>query len=202
MPRKTLLFWCMAVITVIFDQATKIWVYTTMDQRTSEIEVIPGFFSIVHAQNPGAALGILRDFEYRQWIFIGFTVIAIGVILNMLRQLPDTQRFVPAVLGLIFGGAIGNGIDRVHKQTVTDFLRFYTDSPNLRPKLIEWFGTAEYPSFNIADAALVVGVLLFILHYLLYDETGPSGATSAAPGATPPSGTDGPAAMTADDAAQ
>lgn len=170
MARKTLMFWTFAVLTILLDQATKIWVYTNLDMHASEIVVIPGFFSIVHAQNPGAALGLLRDFAYRQWVFIGFTVVAMGVILNMLRQLPDPQRFVPAVLGLIFGGAIGNGIDRVHKQTVTDFLRFYTDSPSLKPTLVQWFGTAEYPSFNIADAALVIGVILFIIHYLIYDD--------------------------------
>jgi signal peptidase II len=88
----------------------------------------------------------------------------------MLRQLPGDSRFLPVVLGLIFGGAVGNGIDRVHQQVVTDFLRFYTESPGLKARLIDWFGTNEYPSFNIADAALVIGVALFVIHYLFLDE--------------------------------
>ncbi len=170
MSRKNIVFWVVALVVIALDQATKIWVYTNVQFGVEEIEVIPGFFSIVHAQNPGAALGILRDFEYRIWLFLGFTVLAMGILLNMQRQLAKNLSFLPTVLGMIFGGAVGNGIDRVHKQSVTDFLRFYTEAPALKTWLIDWFGTNEYPSFNVADMALVIGVGLFVVHYLFLDE--------------------------------
>jgi len=167
---KNLWFLAVTLVVVALDQASKWWVYTNLGENGQGISVIPGLFDIVHAQNPGAALGFLRDFEHRQWLFIGFTIIAVGIIGNMQRQLEASLRFLPSVLGLILGGAIGNGIDRVHKQTVTDFLRFYTDNPTWKARLIDWFGTNEYPSFNVADIALVVGVGLFVVHYLFLDE--------------------------------
>lgn len=177
MSRKNIIFFVVTGVVVLLDQLTKWWVFTNLQYRVDEVEIIPGLFSIVHAQNPGAAGGFLRDFQYRIPLFIGFTFIALFIVGDMQRKLADNLRFLPTVLGMILGGAIGNGIDRVHKQTVTDFLRFYTDSPSLKPKLIEWFGTAEYPSFNVADMALVIGVCLFIVHYLFLDEGELDGGT-------------------------
>jgi signal peptidase II len=73
-------------------------------------------------------------------------------------------------LGMIMSGAIGNAIDRIHKGTVTDFIRVYSDSPSIKSWLIETFGTNEWPSFNVADSALVVGIILFLLHYIFLEE--------------------------------
>jgi signal peptidase II len=155
--RKNVWFAVVALVGIVLDQVTKFWVYWNLDYATESITVIPGFFDIVHAQNSGAAMGLLATFAYRRWVFLGFTVIAVGVILNMQHQLKARERFLPLVLGLIFSGAIGNAIDRVHKGTVTDFL-----------------------SFNVADSALVVGVALFVIHYLFLEEK-PTEAAAAAP---------------------
>ena len=110
--------------------------------------------------------GFMRDLPTmaRVGVFLTFTVIAMGVILDMLRKLPEDDKFMSVVLGMIFSGAIGNAIDRIHKATVTDFLRFYTDNPEWVAWLRSYNIPAEYPSFNIADIALVVGVLLFVVH--------------------------------------
>ena len=166
---------------VIADQASKYWV------RASEavnapggIEVIPGFFSIVHAENPGAAFGMLGNLseEWRIGIFVLFTLIATGIVVDMFRRLPPTDIFLSTTLGLILSGALGNVIDRVVKPiygmgaTVTDFLRFYTSDPDWSKWLDGMFGMSEYPSFNIADANLVVGVGLFLVHYLFIEGRG------------------------------
>ena len=156
-------------LTVALDQITKWYVYTQLVENVDEIPVIPGFFSIVHAQNPGAAMGMLSTYEYRYVVFLVFTVIAVVVIVDMWRKLHPTDRFTAFILGLILSGAVGNGIDRVHKQTVTDFLRVYTEVPSLKMWLIETFGTNEWPSFNVADSALVVGVALFFVQYLFFE---------------------------------
>jgi signal peptidase II len=159
-------FLLVTVIGVLLDQATKWWVVRNLALETGEIVLIDGWVSIVHAQNPGAAFGMLRDFEYRHYIFVVFTIIAAGVILDLFRRLPKTDWFMSLTLGLILSGAVGNAIDRVRQRVVTDFIRVYTDVPELKRWLVETFGTYEWPSFNVADAALVVGVGMFVLHSL------------------------------------
>jgi signal peptidase II len=160
----------MAVVWIAVDQITKIWVVNNIRYRTEEIKVIDGFFSLVHAQNKGAAMGMLNDFEYRMAVFGVFTVVALGVLWQMYREIPKGDRFQGAALGLVLSGAIGNAIDRIDKQSVTDFLRVYTGHPSLKPTLVEWFGTAEWPSFNVADAAICVGLGMFIWHFAFLQE--------------------------------
>ena len=160
----------MAVVWIAVDQITKIWVVNNIRYRTEEIKVIDGFFSLVHAQNKGAAMGMLNDFEYRMAVFGVFTVVALGVLWQMYREIPGDDRFQGAALGLVLSGAIGNAIDRIDKQSVTDFLRVYTEHPTLKPTLLEWFGTAEWPSFNVADAAICVGLGMFIWHFAFLQE--------------------------------
>ncbi len=158
------------VVLVVLDQITKIWVVDNIRYRTEEIQLIPGFLSLVHAQNPGAAMGLLDSFEYRMPLFAIFTLVAVVVLLQMLWQLPDADRFQSLGLGMITSGALGNAIDRLDKQSVTDFVRVYTENETLKPKLINWFGTAEWPSFNVADAAIVVGLGMFLIHFLFLQE--------------------------------
>ena len=156
---------------VVLDQITKIWVVRNIEYRRGEIDIIPGFFSLVHAQNPGAAFGMLTDFEYRIHLFVVFTVIALGVIWSMYKQTPRDDWFQSAVLGLLTAGALGNFIDRVHKQTVTDFLHVYWDKEPGRSWLIETFGTYHYPSFNVADSAIVVGICIFMIWFVFLDDS-------------------------------
>ncbi len=188
MTVKARWFWITFVVGVLLDQATKIWVYTQLEYRVDEIQIIPGFLSIIHAQNPGAAFGMLTTFEYRHVVFLAFAAIAVWVVFGMYRQLPATDRLMATALGLIQSGAVGNAIDRVHKRTVTDFVRVYTDDPELRTTLIDWFGMAEWPAFNVADSALLIGVVLFFIHSMFEN---PDDAVAAQPGergaASPPS---------------
>lgn len=186
MNPKTILFTTVCIIGIVLDQITKYWVRANIRLHIDEIPLITDFFSLVHAENPGAAGGFLRNFEYRQYLFLGFTVVAISVIINLWRSLPSNERFMSFTLGLILSGAIGNAIDRIHKQSVTDFLRVYTENESFKPWLIEHFGTNEWPSFNVADSALVVGVSLFMIHYLFIEEKDPPKPTPESPTAAPP----------------
>lgn len=167
---KTRIFVAVTLGGLVFDQLSKWLVRANLELHQEGFHVIPGFFDIVHAENTAAAFGALGGMQYRQLVFGAFTVIAVGVIIDLFRKLPSTDRFMSFTLGLIFSGALGNAIDRIHKQSVTDFLRIYTDHPSLRKWLIERVGTNEWPSFNIADSALVVGVILFGVHYLFAEE--------------------------------
>lgn len=170
MSRRNIAFFLVTALGVALDQLTKAWIVANVELYRGEIPILPGFLSLVHAQNPGAAMGMLQDFEYRFVLFGVFTVIAVVVILDFFRRLPRDEAFLAGTLGLILSGAIGNAIDRVRQQYVTDFIRVYTEHPPLKSWLIERFGTNEWPSFNVADSALVVGVCLFLVHFLIADD--------------------------------
>jgi signal peptidase II len=179
-PPKYVWFGVVSVLFVALDQITK-WLVVQNIPKGHEVQVIDGFFSLVHAQNSGAVLGLFGTFTHRMWLFGIITVIAVFVLVSMLRQLAANDRFQATLLGLILSGALGNAIDRLHQQKVTDFLRFYTEQPQLSDWLIRVFKTNEYPSFNVADSAIVVGVALFMLRYLfLKDDKDTQGENAAA----------------------
>ena len=188
--RRNVIFAVVSVVGVLLDQLTKFWIVRNLPEGRGEMEIIPGLLSIVHRQNPGAAFGMFRDFEYRHYLFVVLTIVAAGVILDLFRRLPPTDRFMSATLGLILSGAVGNAIDRIHKRTVTDFIKVYTDIPSLKSWLLTNFGTNEWPSFNIADSTLVVGVVMFVIHQLFIDgrkkpEVKPDATATAAASVTP-----------------
>jgi signal peptidase II len=206
--RKLLIFAVVTILGIVADQATKYWVRADPAiNQPGGMKVIPHFFSIVHAENPGAAFGMLGDLSdgWRIALFLGFTAVATVIVFDMYRKLPSNDIYQSTTLGLIWSGALGNAIDRSFKPifgandsrgqlsyspTVTDFLRFYTDDPEWVKWLDGLFGMSEYPSFNIADANLFVGVGMFVLHYLFVEgreerapkpsaPPGPSGAPAA-----------------------
>ena len=170
MSRKYVIFLVVTLALVALDQWTKHLVMTHITYRTEEIQLISGFLSLVHAQNKGAAGGFLGGFEHRMIVFGVFTIVALGVLGHMLWELPANDRFQSTALAMITSGAVGNAIDRVDKQSVTDFVRVYTEHPTLKPWLIDMVGMAEWPSFNVADAAIVVGLLLFFVHFLFMEK--------------------------------
>ena len=174
------MFLAITVGGLALDQITKLWIVRNVRYGVYHIDVIPGLFSIVHARNPGAAFGIFGGFGNRHVVFVFFTIVALWVVFDMLRKLPTDARFVSAALGLILSGALGNAIDRVRGFSfmpdvlaadgkVTDFLRVYTEHPTAKAWLIDNFGTYEWPSFNVADIALVVGVLMLVLHWFFVE---------------------------------
>jgi signal peptidase II len=183
--RRNVIFVVVAVLGIVLDQATKAWIVANVPVGSGGIRVIPGFLSIVHARNPGAAFGVLGSFAYRHQLFLVFTAIAVVVIVDLVRKLPASSRLMSTSLGLIFSGAVGNVIDRLRFRYVVDFIRVYTDQPDLKAFLIRQVGTNEWPSFNVADAALVVGVALFVIHHLVYERKAAVPPASERPTLTP-----------------
>jgi signal peptidase II len=118
--------------------------------------VIPGFFNIVHTENPGAAFGALSESggPWRSVFLVGISLVVmvvIGVILWRPARLAISDTLLLRTgLALVFGGALGNLWDRLLRGTVTDFLQFF-------------FGSYEFPSFNAADSAITIGAGLLIL---------------------------------------
>lgn len=169
LSRKYSIFAVVAVLSVVIDQATKWWVNQNIDPWKGRISVIDGFFELVNFKNTGAAFGVGTGWASAMLVFAIFTIVALGVMGWMLWKLPDEDRFEAGMMGLITGGAIGNAIDRARFQEVTDFLRFYTSDPELAAKLHDNFGMAEWPSFNVADTCIVVGVIVFFVYTLVQD---------------------------------
>jgi signal peptidase II len=154
-----LIYWLVALAVLLFDQWTKHWVVTRMELG----QVIPvwgDFFTLTSHRNRGAAWGILQD---QRTFFIIITIaVVIGVVYYLLRTIREGRKLLPWALSLLLGGALGNFVDRVRFGEVVDFLDFYID---LRGIGISF--TYDYPIFNVADSAIVVGIILIFLDTLL-----------------------------------
>lgn len=160
--RKYLLFTIFAVVSLIFDQWTKVWARAALRPRGpyNPKVVIEGYFDMRYAENPGVAFSMLQDIPGGRILLTLLAVAAFVLVLFYLRKTPLEATRLHVALGLVGGGAVGNLIDRVAYGKVTDF--------------IVWkVGTKEWPAFNIADAALCIGVGLMLLDMFLSRERGP-----------------------------
>ncbi len=139
----------------VLDQATKLWIEARLPYGTygepGAIPVIRGFFYLVHVGNTGAAWSLFSGNSSALAILAMATLLAIFL---WRRQLGLRQAAVQVGFGLLCGGILGNLADRLtHHGHVIDFLDFH-------------FGRYVYPTFNIADSAICVGVGLYLLHSL------------------------------------
>lgn len=138
---------------ILLDQVSKSYIMQTMRLHES-IPILHGFFSLTYIRNPGAAFGFLASASSSfRLLFFGLTSLAALGLLGMIffRLRPEDwagQISVAAILG----GAVGNLLDRVRFGEVVDFLDFYV-------------GIYHWPAFNVADAAISVGVFFLALHF-------------------------------------
>ncbi|ADH99176.1 lipoprotein signal peptidase [[Bacillus] selenitireducens MLS10] len=148
-----LLYYVIAVAVIAIDQLTKYIVVIQMEQGQS-IELISGFLYLTSHRNAGAAFGILQG---QMWLFYIATVIVVGVIVYMIITQAKESRFFGISLGLVLGGAIGNFIDRLLEGEVVDFIDVF-------------IFTYNFPIFNVADSALVIGVGLMMIYFILEEK--------------------------------
>lgn len=114
--------------------------------------VLDGYFTIHYVQNEGIAFGLFHSLEstWKPIILSGMAIVAVGVVIYYVLTTPLQERLVFVSLGLLFGGILGNFFDRLLNRHVTDFLEFH------------WRDAFAWPTFNIADAAITLGVLLIL----------------------------------------
>lgn len=146
---------------VLFDQGTKAWARATDAMQGHEGWAIQDkLLHFVHRENPGAAFSLLAGLPdpWRTLTFLAFNVVACVIGFQVLRAATPDERWKGAFVGTFLAGAIGNAIDRVAKGTVTDFIRVHVDYEPVYSTLVSWFGRADWPVFNIADALLFIGV--------------------------------------------
>jgi signal peptidase II len=135
------------VLSVAADQGSKLWARAVLRPKYPDvITVISGYFDLRYSENPGSAFGLFRGIPGARYLLFIVGIAALFVVYGYLKKAAPDARRLAAELGLLAGGALGNIIDRIFYGKVTDF--------------VVWkVGTHEWPTFNIADAALVVGVL-------------------------------------------
>ena len=140
---------------ILLDQVTKVYIMQTMRLHES-IPVIEGFFSLTYIRNPGAAFGLLASASSGfRTIFFGLTsIFALVLLTTIFFRMRTEDRLGQISVSAILGGAIGNLFDRVRYGEVIDFLDFFV-------------GGYHWPAFNVADAAISVGVFFLIFHFAL-----------------------------------
>ncbi|WP_405082471.1 signal peptidase II [Paenibacillus chitinolyticus] len=152
-------YYLLALIVFLIDQGTK-WLVVKNIPLHDSIPVIGEFFQLTSHRNRGAAFGILQD---QRWFFILITlVIVAGVVLYLNRTRKAGQKLMSLALALLLGGAVGNFLDRLLFGEVVDFLQLHFQ--------FSFFGKAVdyiYPIFNVADSAIVIGVILIFIDSII-----------------------------------
>jgi signal peptidase II len=138
----------LSLLALVLDQASKLLIDGTM-QLYQSIPLLPSF-NLTYVHNTGAAFSFLSTAGgWQRWLFAGLAlVISIGITV-WLTRLQKHETVLAAALSLILGGAVGNLIDRLIYGYVIDFLDVY-------------YGAWHWPAFNIADAAITLGVMLML----------------------------------------
>ncbi len=147
-----LMIWLgIAAIIVLLDQLTKITLSRLLEYGQSE--AITSFFNLVMVYNKGAAFSFLADQQgWQRYLFAGISIVASLLLIWLLKRHPEQKLFCSA-LALILGGAIGNLIDRLAYGHVIDFLDLHVAG---------W----HWPAFNVADSAITIGAICFVLDEL------------------------------------
>jgi signal peptidase II len=159
MKIKYLILGSVSGAVVGLDQLTKAYIYTHYRLYEST-NVIPSFFNITYARNLGAAFSFLASAQssFRQPFFLLVPVLAMTAIIWILRSTLESQKVQVLSLSLIFGGALGNYIDRLRFGYVVDFLDFH------------WREVYHFAAFNVADSCICIGVGLLLLHRVLFEQ--------------------------------
>jgi signal peptidase II len=131
-----------AAAVLILDQVTKQLAYTRLQHH--DFDIIKGVLTFRLTLNSGGAFGILQGVP---GLFLAATVIVVGLLAVWVRRLADTRLLVP--LGMMLGGGLGNASDRLFRD--------------LGGRVVDWIDFHVWPVFNLADSAIVVGVILVVL---------------------------------------
>lgn len=145
-----------AAAVIALDQSTKYLICANLGLY-GRIEVIPGFFDIIHIRNSGVAFGFLKGFgsQYKTLSLIGVAGVAVFLLGFLISQVRREQKLQAFSLALILGGAIGNIIDRFRLGEVVDFIDAH------------WQDIYHWPAFNVADMAISIGIVLLLADELL-----------------------------------
>lgn len=154
---KNRFFWIAAILGLIIDRLTKLWVVKSMLLHQT-ISVIPGVLDFVYVINPGAAFGIFAGSPFLRWLSL-IASVALMAWAWFGRRFPRWEQWG---YGFILSGALGNGIDRFVLGHVVDFIKVpfvYVPYPNPFPNFV-W---VQFPVFNFADIFINVGIICLLI---------------------------------------
>jgi signal peptidase II len=161
-------YWAVAALTTLFNpvdgvrpsfgEKLSLFLSHSHPKRSDMIEIVEDFWHFRYVENPGAAWGFLADVPgwFRTPFFLLVSLMAMVFIVLYFQKSAPEQKILRVALALVLGGAIGNFIDRARLTYVIDFIDWH------------WYRDFTWPTFNIADAGISVGVGLLILDMFLY----------------------------------
>ncbi|MCH2110928.1 MAG: signal peptidase II [Polyangiaceae bacterium] len=166
-----LFFGIVSAISLVADIGSKVWAELLLNRRGHEpMEVLHNHLSITLAYNPGGAFGSFQSAPeaLRRPFFLIVSLIALGFIISLYLKLLPTQKALKWGLPLVFGGALGNLSDRLTRTHVVDFIDYRADWVLSMNEFIQsfyssWAVSDHWPTFNIADVAICVGVTLMAI---------------------------------------
>ena len=148
---KYFIFLTVSFAIVALDQATKLIIHTQFNLGEKKV-IIPGFFNITYIKNQGGVFGLFSQSNdvIRLVLFLILPVLAFVLLVSIIHKLHINQKYQLLAFSSIFGGALGNYIDRIHFGYVVDFLDFH-------------FRGFVWPAFNVGDICIVMGVVSAIV---------------------------------------
>ncbi|MRG90541.1 signal peptidase II [Polyangium spumosum] len=155
-----------ATVTLALDLGSKWWAVENLDKPFARVELIKGYLALALAHNRGGAWGLLQNESenVRRPFFVIVSIVAVAFIVSLYRKLTPSQTALKWGLPLVLGGALGNLVDRIRYGHVIDFIDMYIGNGTGLDKLVEKISgpMREYhwPTYNIADIAIVAGVIL------------------------------------------
>jgi signal peptidase II len=151
MPRRYRIFAIAVALTLIGDQITKYFARQELVLGRAKT-FLGSFWDWELSYNTGSAFGLFHGVDSARWFLTIIGIAACVAILFIVRKGKDDRGWIAAALGLVFGGALGNVIDRLLAGKVTDFVLWH-------------IGEHRWPAFNVADAALVAGVIILFFDF-------------------------------------
>jgi signal peptidase II len=159
--KRLRIFIIVTAAVIIADHVVK-WIIKSSMELNQTINIIGDYFTISYILNSGIAFGLFdsNPSPVKTPLLIVISFVALGIILYIFLTLPKNIRGAGLSMGLIFGGAIGNIIDRVLRGEVVDFLD--VDFPDIRIAALNIHMT-RWPTFNIADSCVLVGIIMLLV---------------------------------------
>ena len=162
MKKKYWILLIVFLVVIALDQSTKLMIQQTLPLHRT-VEIIPGFFNLIHVRNTGGAFGIFGGEKgpVGSVLFVVASLIAVGILVVLFLRVKEHEKTLAFSLALLLSGAIGNLLDRLSYGEVIDFLDFHVS-------LYHW------PAFNVADSAISIGIGLMALELLIKENKKPS----------------------------
>ncbi len=154
-------YYLLSALILVLDHFTKWLVRTRLDPH-SPIDIIPNYLRLTHVQNTGVAFGFFADFHapWKPYVLAAMAVVAVIVILIYSARMPSNRMLLQLALAVTAGGILGNFTDRIVHGFVTDFIEFHIR------EVFHW------PTFNIADSAITIGIALLLIDTVKNPEPG------------------------------